>query len=252
MKRKRERAHSEAFHCSNEGAQMTQVAQSSKLSGDVPIANGYAPDVDGPRCLPYLDTITAGEPYEIDLTLPSMKSVVRNVQTLWIDNTAGAGVLTVTMAGTLQVIKVGAGDAGYYPVLMIRDTPKVTLSRGDTGAFAIHFINVPLPTVAGINAALINTLIGWMYASGATLSNTAANASNVTLLSASATRRGFVIVNDSASATCYVKFGATASATSYTYALAPGQTLTIFGYTGRVDAIWSAAVGNARVTELTP
>lgn len=86
----------------------------------------------------------------------------------------------------------------------------------------------------------------------ATLTNVAASATNVTCLASNAARKGGMIVNDSASATLYAKYGATASATSYTYSVLPGGTLTLPTfpiYTGIIDCIWTAAVGNARVTE---
>lgn len=85
-----------------------------------------------------------------------------------------------------------------------------------------------------------------------TLSNVASSASSVSLLASNANRKGFMIYNDSTKKV-YVKFGATASATSFTVIIQPdgfyehGDTI----YTGAIDAIWSAANGFARVTELT-
>lgn len=92
-----------------------------------------------------------------------------------------------------------------------------------------------------------------VLANAPTLANVASSVTNVTLKASNAARRGLVVVNDSASATLYLKFGATASATSFTYSLAPGANWTMPTpvYTGIVDGIWSAAVGSARVTELT-
>lgn len=91
----------------------------------------------------------------------------------------------------------------------------------------------------------------------ATLTNVASSATNVTLKASNAARKGLVIVNDSTSI-LYVKFGATASTTSYSYFLAGSVNgvpstleLPLVVYTGIVDGIWSSAVGNARVTELT-
>lgn len=87
-----------------------------------------------------------------------------------------------------------------------------------------------------------------------TLTRTAASATNVNnLVALNTNRRGLVIVNES-SATLYIKFGTTASLTSYTYAIPAGATWEMPGfptYTGRIDGIWSAANGNAQITELT-
>lgn len=85
----------------------------------------------------------------------------------------------------------------------------------------------------------------------ATLSNVASSASTGTILASNANRLGATITNDS-TAYLYLKLGATASLTSYTAKLYPDDYYEIpFGYTGIIDGIWSAANGNARVTELT-
>lgn len=88
--------------------------------------------------------------------------------------------------------------------------------------------------------------------STSTLSNVSGSATSVTLLSSTAGRLGCVIVNDS-TASCYVKFGTTASTTSYSRLLLPNDSWVLEQpvYTGRIDAIWSAANGAARITELT-
>lgn len=79
-----------------------------------------------------------------------------------------------------------------------------------------------------------------------------ASAGSVTVLAANAARLGFGIKNESTEK-MYVKYGATASLTSYLYDVYPGAIFEDpWGYRGRVDAIWGAAVGAARVLELTP
>lgn len=91
-------------------------------------------------------------------------------------------------------------------------------------------------------------------ADNAALTNVAASASSVTLLSANTARIGAQITNDSSSVV-YIKFGTTASLTSYTVSLAGAASAPFSyyevpaGYTGRIDAIWASAAGNARITE---
>lgn len=90
-----------------------------------------------------------------------------------------------------------------------------------------------------------------------TPSDVAAAAADTLLLAANANRKGAVIVNDSATATLYVQLGAAASLTTYTAALSPiagtipGMYEVPFNFTGEIRGIWTAAVGNARITELT-
>lgn len=88
-------------------------------------------------------------------------------------------------------------------------------------------------------------------ASTATPTNVAASASSVALLAANPSRLGAIIVNDSPSK-LYAKMGATASTTSFSVLIpANGYWEVPFSYTGQIDGIWTAANGDARITELT-
>lgn len=85
----------------------------------------------------------------------------------------------------------------------------------------------------------------------ATGSNVTASASSGQLLASNTARLGATIYNDSTAA-LYVKFGTTASATDFIVKLAAGAYYEVPQpvYTGRIDGIWAAANGNARITEL--
>lgn len=86
------------------------------------------------------------------------------------------------------------------------------------------------------------------------LANVAADAASTTIRAANPNRLGLVVVNDSASATLYLALdGSTASTSNYSYLLLPGDTYEMARpvVTTTVTGIWSAAVGTARVTELT-
>jgi hypothetical protein len=85
----------------------------------------------------------------------------------------------------------------------------------------------------------------------ASVTSVASSASNVTLFAANANARGRTIFNES-TAVLFVKFGTTASATSYTVQMATNTYFTFPDnvlYAGRVDGIWAAANGSARLTE---
>lgn len=83
------------------------------------------------------------------------------------------------------------------------------------------------------------------------LSNVASSATSVQLLAANSARKHVTIYNDSIQP-MRIKYGQTASSASYSYRIQPGGTWEMppIIYTGRIDAIWDAADGNARVTEL--
>jgi len=85
-----------------------------------------------------------------------------------------------------------------------------------------------------------------------TTSSVAGSTSNVILLPSNGTRLGATIYNDS-SALMYIKLGAPASTTDFTIKMFPLSYYEVpYGYTGEIDAIWSSAVGFARIGELTP
>jgi len=89
----------------------------------------------------------------------------------------------------------------------------------------------------------------------ATVTSVAGSASSVTLLAANTGRISASISNDS-TAILYAKFGATASTSSFTvripanvyYEVPVGRDGKV--YNGRIDGIWSVALGNARITEV--
>ena len=90
-------------------------------------------------------------------------------------------------------------------------------------------------------------------ASTAALSSVAAATSSTTLLTANSNRLNVIIINDGTN-NLYMKFGTGASTTSFTYYITGHGTFEMqipVVYTGIITGIWSTAVGNARITELT-
>ena len=84
-----------------------------------------------------------------------------------------------------------------------------------------------------------------------TLTSVAASVSSVVILAGNTSRQGATIYNDGSTATMYVALTGTATVSAYTVALGPGDYYEIPAkYRGAVSAIWDAASGNARVTEL--
>lgn len=113
----------------------------------VEVDNETGDKVCKPKGLTYIATLVAGEDYKIDLTLSNARNIIQHIQTLWIDNRAGANALTITMQSSQQVITVAAGDAKYMSVVV--PVPIFTLNRADAGRALIIFLNVPIPTSVG-------------------------------------------------------------------------------------------------------
>jgi hypothetical protein len=178
------------------------------------------------------------------------------------DATNTASLLNTTPAGTEYGLVVRNIPSGTQTI-----SGTVTANAG-TGNFT-----VVQNTAANLNAAVVGTgvagtpaggVLTVQGASGATalpvtnqkaatssLSNVPGSATSVTLLAANANRLGATIYNDSSS-TLYVKYGTTASNSSFTIRLlAQAYHEVVFDYIGRIDGIWNASTGNARITELT-
>ena len=146
---------------------------------------------------------------------------------------------------------------GDSPAAVLFSTEGLELAvvRGSavpTGTRALIIAGLDGTTVRAVTVdASGNLVYNAARSSTATTSNVAGSASSVTLLSANTSRLGATVYNDS-TATLYLKLGTTASTTSYTIQLRRYDYYEIpAGYTGRIDGIWSAASGSARITELT-
>lgn len=86
-----------------------------------------------------------------------------------------------------------------------------------------------------------------------TLTSVAAAVSNTQLLALNTSRKGAYFFNDGTSI-MYLAFNATASTTSYTVQVPANgffEMPTFPVYTGQINAVWPAANGNARITEMS-
>ena len=124
----------------------------------------------------------------------------------------------------------------------------------DNTAFSTNSIQSGTWTVQPGNTA--NTT-AWLVAqapsSTATLSSVASSATTVSLLASNTARKGMTVFNES-TAILYLAYAATASTTAYTVQIPANSYYElpfIKTYTGAISGIWSAANGNARITELS-
>ena len=122
-------------------------------------------------------------------------------------------------------------------------SPSLLVEPNDVRAAAVAVVDTTGTQLGGFDSS---------RPANATLSTVGASITPVTLLVANAARRRFTIVNEGVK-TLFVAFAATASATAYTAAIAGGGVYegVLNDYTGIVTGVWSAANGNARITEIT-
>lgn len=85
---------------------------------------------------------------EVDLTLAVEQGFVSFIQGFFVDNSANAAVLTITIDQTGQIIKIPAGKQAYMPAFF-SDTPKLTLSTTQAVGLVVYIglTNVPVDCV---------------------------------------------------------------------------------------------------------
>lgn len=106
-------------------------------------------------------------------------------------------------------------------------------------------------TNAQLRAAPVVVDTGHTQPMTGTNSSVTASVTAVTLLASNGPRRGATVYNDSTSP-LKLSLGSVVTASSFTLIVAGGGYYEVpFGYRGDITGLWSAAIGAARVTELT-
>ena len=163
--------------------------------------------------------------------------------------------LTASTVGVLFTVLASSDGASVLSIVADNTiAPAIPVGMVVAGVFV-----TPLPTYASGDASILHTsingelLILERKPGTSTVTSVAAVAASVSLLASNTARRGAMIFNDSASADLRVKLGTAASATSFTVLVPPSgyYELPYPAYTGAIDGIWDAAVGDARITEIT-
>jgi hypothetical protein len=143
-------------------------------------------------------------------------------------------------AGTNAIGKLAANAGINIGTVDVATLPAIVLQAG-TNAIG------KLSANSGINIGTVDVAAP----SSASTTTVPASVTAVTLLAANATRYGTIIVNNSASATLYGRLATGATSSNWSFILEPGGIWEMQPryYTGIITGIWSAAVGDAHVTE---
>jgi predicted NUDIX family NTP pyrophosphohydrolase len=216
-----------------DGSAVTQPVSAASL----PLPTGAATEAKQDTGNAALSAIqTATQLIDDGVGTPGSAAPGKGMAALGTDGT-NARMLKTDAAGELQVDVVSSA-------LPTGAASETTLSAINTKTATLVSGRVP------VDGSAVTQPVQETGVSSATLSNVAGNASSVQLLASNSARRMVTIHNDS-TAILYVKFGTTASATSYTVKIPPDgfYEFPTPMYTGRVDGIWSAANGAARITE---
>lgn len=160
----------------------------------------------------------------------------------------GTGTTTVMLRGNSTGMYVQGNVASDVPV-----TANPLLAGGRASTAAPSAVSGDGDAVALWLSRLGAMMTQRIPSTTGTNSSVAATTSDsTTILSSNTARRGATVYNDSALASMRLSLGATCTATSYTVLLAPGGFYEVpYDYTGIITGDWTAASGNARITELT-
>lgn len=150
--------------------------------------------------------------------------------------TSGAAVITDANGALQQYLR------GIVKLLITSGTVVLGAGTAAIGKLAAN---------SGVDIGDVDvTSIVMPNVSSAIHTNVAGSASSGQFLAANVARIGVSIWNDSA-ATLYIKYGTTATATDCKLGIPPNGFWEMGAlYRGRIDGIWSAATGAARITEM--
>ena len=169
-------------------------------------------------------------------------------------NTIGA----VTQNGTWNVGGLGTAgtpSGGVVSIQGVASGTVVPVNLGQIGGSSIALgqttMSASLPVAIASDQAAIS--VKQPAAATATRTSVAATTTTTTCLASNAGRRGAVIQNNS-TATLFLIFGSAGGVSDYTYSI-PAQSNwedPVWNYTGIIGCVWTAATGNAYVTEVSP
>lgn len=122
-----------------------EIAPSVK-AGSFQTSNGTAPKA-GPRAVPIPFDFSVAASFHLNLLTEQEADRVEAIQTIFIDNTIGTSVLTVTCHVTQHKIVCPAGRQGFFPVLLPNTKPDfdIACSDGVAGQRWLQFLTMPMP-----------------------------------------------------------------------------------------------------------
>lgn len=223
------------------------------------LKNDDGSEAEGPRSIKMICDVT-DTAQKVSLIDFVAKQVLSNLQSVKIDNSESSYPVTIQSQLTGDRITIPGECMAFLPWQFTLNDNAFTIVF-DTGAPAavvtVWLYNTPKPAAVWYTqgAGQVVTISGTVTVEAAksttaTRSSVAGAIADTSLLVANAARRGASVFNDS-TATLYIGLGATAaSTTNYTAQVAPGGLYELpANFAGEVRGIWSAATGNARITE---
>lgn len=98
---------------------------------------------EGPKCIPLTLDFSAFTTYVLDYSNMTRRNFMGMVQTVFVDNTLSASILSITTP--VQVLKIPAGVQGYFPIIV--PTP-IKLQFDSAGAVVCKVLLLNFPVFA--------------------------------------------------------------------------------------------------------
>lgn len=111
---------------------------------------------EGPQAVPLTFDFTVANAYAVDLGIQAQQRKFSFIQTVYVDNSANAKVLTIAFDVLNQQIQVPAHMQGYFPVLVM-PTPRLTVTSAGGSTAMVFLLNFPVAPAmwAGTGSALL-------------------------------------------------------------------------------------------------
>jgi hypothetical protein len=184
-----------------------------------PVSNGYAP-AGGPRALPISFDFGVTSPQATDLVQEIEANIINMVQSIYVDNSLNANILTIVFDQTNQKIVIPATAQGIWPVITPKDAPRLVLSTTPAGGCVVNIIllNVPMPLTQWGPVNVATTINNPTFTQTPTVANAIDHGGTITLggtsqvlVGANAVRHRLLVENPSVAAnSLYINFTATA------------------------------------------
>lgn len=179
-------------------------------------------------------------------SLPAIPTGTNAIGSVSVSNFPASQAVTGTFFQATQPVSLASSP---LPTGASTETTLAAVSGKLPGTLGQKTMSASLAVVIASDQAAIPVTVA-ASATG-TITSTAGSTSSVTALAANASRKGAILNNDS-TAVVRIALAATAATASYSYKLYPDGVMELpINYTGIITAIWEAAAGNMRVTELT-
>lgn len=113
--------------------------------GILPALNGIVP-CEGAKCIPFIGDFSAAASYDFNFTQVQQSKQISTIQCVYVDNTANASNLTISIDTTNQTIVVPANSAGFFTII----APQFTVAHATTaGVVKVYFafLNYYIPPI---------------------------------------------------------------------------------------------------------